>query len=329
LEVLYYLIIRPLLDTDDEEERREKSMEVQDQAAAYVDAFAAAVGREFCTLYMHHMLVHIPRQVEDLELDITVVSQQGFKNLLKQGKTDMKLFTNKQLKNERQQYGRNYQVIGKERERVFLKRMLPVPQTRNKKRCLAGEKSLQAHARATVERAVRRGQLGPGSGPANVESSKGKKTLEKRIGKVALKLQAIVERIQRVRNDTGAMESEEESDEDDPLTSEFRPQPPPPEPNRSSSILVTAASESGALLAGALVDSSAEAEAGTADRVHVAPAAELSLAGARTSASAALAGRGSASARGRPAGGRMARGGRGGGRTALGRRIHASARMQR
>jgi hypothetical protein len=48
LEVLYYLMIRPLLDPDNEEERKEKSGEVQDQAVEYVDAFAAAVGREFC-----------------------------------------------------------------------------------------------------------------------------------------------------------------------------------------------------------------------------------------------------------------------------------------
>jgi hypothetical protein len=110
LEVLYYLMIRPLLDLDNKEERKEKSQEVQDQAVVYVDAFAAAVGREFCTLYMHHALLHIPRQVETLELNNTDVSQQGFENLLKQGKTDMRLFTNKQLKNERQQLGRNYQV---------------------------------------------------------------------------------------------------------------------------------------------------------------------------------------------------------------------------
>jgi hypothetical protein len=109
-------MIRPLLDPDDEKEREEKSIEVRDQAVEYVDAFAAAIGREFCTWYMHHMLIHIPQQVE---LNITDVSQQGFENLLKEGKTDMRLFSNKQLKNERQQFGRNAQVIGKERERIF------------------------------------------------------------------------------------------------------------------------------------------------------------------------------------------------------------------
>jgi hypothetical protein len=160
LEASYYLMIRPLNNPDNEEERAEKSIEVQDQAVVYVDAFAAAVGREFCTLYMHHVLLHIPRQVKNLELNLTDVSQQGFENLLKQGKTDMRLFSNKQLKNERQQFGRNAQVIGKERETIHIKRILPVPPTRNEKRCLAGEKSLQASARATVDRAVRRGQLG-------------------------------------------------------------------------------------------------------------------------------------------------------------------------
>jgi hypothetical protein len=138
LEVLYYLMIKPLLDPDNEEERKEKSGEVQDQAVEYVDAFAAAVGRKFCTLYMHHMLIHVPGQVKDLKLDITDVSQQGFKNLLKQGKTVMRLFLDKQLKNERQEFGRNAQVIGKDsRERVALKRILPMPPTRNEKRNLA------------------------------------------------------------------------------------------------------------------------------------------------------------------------------------------------
>jgi hypothetical protein len=123
-----------------------------------------------------------------LELDIIAVFQQGFENLLKQEKTDMRLFTNKQLKNERQQHGRNYQVIGKERERVSLKRMLPVPQNRNEKRCLAGEKSLQAHARAIVDRAVRRGQSNERStgGEVKRSPSKAKKTLERGLGKAFL-----------------------------------------------------------------------------------------------------------------------------------------------
>jgi hypothetical protein len=54
--------------------------------------------------------------VKNLELDLTDVSQQGFENLLKQGKVDMRLFSKKQLKNERQQFGWNAQVIGKERD---------------------------------------------------------------------------------------------------------------------------------------------------------------------------------------------------------------------
>jgi hypothetical protein len=86
---------------------------------------------------MHHMLIHVPRQVKDLELNITDVSQQGFENLLKQRKKDMRLFSNKQLKNERQQFGRNAQVIGKERERVAVKRVFSMPPTRNEKRYLA------------------------------------------------------------------------------------------------------------------------------------------------------------------------------------------------
>jgi hypothetical protein len=58
LEVLYHLMIRPLLNPDNKRERVEKCMEVQDQAVVYVDAFAAAVCRKFCTLYMHHVLTH-------------------------------------------------------------------------------------------------------------------------------------------------------------------------------------------------------------------------------------------------------------------------------
>jgi hypothetical protein len=329
LEVLYYLMIRPLLDPDDAEERAAKSLEVQDQAVTYVDAFAAAVGRQFCTLYMHHILVHIPRQVRDLELDLTDVSQQGFENLLKQGKTDMRLFSNKQLKNERQQFGRNAQVIGKEKERIHLKRILPVPPTRNEKRCLAGEKSLQASTRATVDRAERRGHLRGGLG---LGISKGKQTLEKRIDKSAQQLQAIVHRIQLVRSGTvpAAEESDQESDEEPEeqgdLTNQFGGARVPFQGSAPLDALPIISSEStrppvggtAVELARGAEEERTRAEAG------MGLGGGLTAGAAAGSAAGAAAGRGG---RGRARGGRAAPAGRGrsGGRTALGRRIPASA----
>lgn len=86
---------------------------------------------------------------------------------------------------------------------------------------------MEAHARATVDRAVRRGRL-PGQGQGlgtgvQLQPSKAKKNLDKRIGKSVPQLQAIVERIQRVRNDTADEENEGDVDQDDPLTSHFGP----------------------------------------------------------------------------------------------------------
>lgn len=346
LEVLYYLMIRSLLDPDNAAERAVKSLEVQDQAVTYVDAFAAAVGRQFCTLYMHHILIHIPRQVKDLELDLTDVSQQGFENLLKQGKTDMRLFSNKQLKNERQQFGRNAQVIGKERERIHLKRTLPVPPTRNEKRCLAGEKSLQASARATVDRAERRGHLreglGPGPGLTGLGISKGKQTLEKRIDKSAYQLQAIVQRIQLVRSGTAAaaQESDEEPEEEEDLTSQFEAPHVPPQGGAPLDALAIISSESTRppLNGTAAEEGRSRAEpqgvlaAGTAGSEGGLSAGGLATGTAQRDAESASAGvLASGRGRGRARGGRAAPTGRGraGGRTALGRQIPASATMQR
>jgi hypothetical protein len=75
---------------------------------------------------------------------------------LKEGKTDMQLFTNKRLKDERQQKGRVYQVMAKGRERVALRKKVLKPMSRNERRQLGdGSKG----AEQTVERAQRRGIL--------------------------------------------------------------------------------------------------------------------------------------------------------------------------
>jgi hypothetical protein len=221
-----------------------------------------------------------------------------------------------------------------------------VPQTRNEKRCLAGEKSLQAHARATVDRAVR-GQLGQVLGPGVApDTSKAKKTLEKRIGKSIPQLQAIVERIQRVRHETAEGQCDEESNSEEELTT----QEGPLVRETLSSALANSASGRGPLLAGAAAGAEAEglpaAAEGLAGRVHTAAGgAAAAAAGGRVAAAAggggAAAARpgaaaatggaatggaaGSAQGRGRGPAGRA--GGRGG-RTALGRRIPASAQMQ-
>jgi hypothetical protein len=192
-----------------------------------------------------------------------------------------------------------------------------------------------------VERAVRRGRLGQGlegtgqglgwtgQGRTTVvlETSKGKKTREKRIGKSVPQLQAIMEQIQRVRNGTGGKLSKEEDNEDTPpLTSQYAG---PLEREANSNALANSASKSGALQAGG--GGGAGADIGGSAAVGTSPVAGPTAGVA--AAAAAGAGPAAARAAARPArGGRVgsrggSRGGRGG-RTALGRRIPASARMQ-
>jgi hypothetical protein len=246
----------------------------------------------------------------------------------------MRLFSNKQLKNERQQFGRNAQVIGKERERIHLKRILPVPPTRNEKRCLAGKKSLQASARATVDRAERRGHLRGGLG---LGISKGKQTLKKRIDKSAHQLRAIVHSIQLVRSGTvpAAEESDQEPDEEleeqGDLTSQFGGARVPFQGSSPLDALPIVSSEStrpsvggttAVELARGAEEERTRAEAGMGLATR---AAAGSAAGVAAGAAASQGGRG------RARGGRAAPAGRGrsGGRTALGRRIPASATIQR
>jgi hypothetical protein len=68
----------------------------------------------------------------------------------------MQLFTNRRLKDERQEKGRNYQVMAKGEERIALRQKVHMPMSRNERRQLGdGSKA----AEQTVERARRRGQL--------------------------------------------------------------------------------------------------------------------------------------------------------------------------
>ncbi|GAQ92992.1 hypothetical protein KFL_012380020 [Klebsormidium nitens] len=166
-------------------ERSTKAEHVQDVAVAYVDAFTAAVGLPFCTLYMHLAMGHIPRMVRDTPLDIAAISQQGFEALLKQGHQDQVNFGNHQLRSDRMDKGRNYQLVAKERERRELQNVLARPISRNEKRQLGGVSAAARAAKAVVDRAARRGHLSV--------ASRSKGQLEKRLEKLEEGAQAIVD----------------------------------------------------------------------------------------------------------------------------------------
>jgi hypothetical protein len=119
-------------------------------------------------------------------VNIADLSQQYVEHALKQGKSDMINFTNKRLRDEEQELGRNYQVMAKDRERAKLKRTVPMPLTRNEKRQLRDGTKV---AEQTVARARRRGQLTSRSGLQ----------LGKRLAKSTPALQVIVQRIQAQR----------------------------------------------------------------------------------------------------------------------------------
>jgi hypothetical protein len=151
-----------------------------------VEEFSGCVGEALATLYMHLGMRHIPDIIRDHNVDISDLSQQYVEHALKQGKSDMLNFTNKRLKDERQDKGRNYQVMGKDRERAKLKRVVPMPLSRNEKRQLGdGSKA----AAQTVERAARRGQLISRSGVQ----------LHKRLEKSQLQLHQLVAHVQEQR----------------------------------------------------------------------------------------------------------------------------------
>jgi hypothetical protein len=121
-----------------------------------VDSYTAAVGSELITLYMHLGMGHLPEMILEHPIDISDLSQQFVEAALKEGKGDMHAFTNKRLRDETNDKGRNPQVMQKGRERDYLKRHEEAPLSRNEKRQLGdGSKATEQ----TIARAARRGQL--------------------------------------------------------------------------------------------------------------------------------------------------------------------------
>jgi hypothetical protein len=94
--------------------------------------------------------------VRDAEVDISDLSQQSVEHSLKASKGDMHNFSNMRLWDDKNDKGRNYQVMAKERERVHLKRKVAMPVSRNERRQLDnGSKEVEA----AVDRARRKGLL--------------------------------------------------------------------------------------------------------------------------------------------------------------------------
>jgi hypothetical protein len=176
LAAFYWELKKPLGDPENATQRAAKSILVEDLAVLYVDSFVRATMLEAVPLYLHLSVCHLPRIVQDHPVDISDLSQQYVENALKQGKMDMQVHTNKRLRDERNDVGRNLQVFKKERERAKLKREVPMPLSRNERRQLAdGSKA----AEQTVARAGRRGQL----------VTRSDAQVEKKVAKVAPELQ--------------------------------------------------------------------------------------------------------------------------------------------
>jgi hypothetical protein len=146
----------PMLNLRDLAERTVKSRLVEDLAVAYVDAYTQAGFRGMCTLYMHHSMCHIPRMILRLDVDISVVFQQGLEHLLKAGKVDAIVFSNKRLRRDSQDVGRNKQVLGKERERKKMRVEVSMQKSRTEQRMEADQERV---AKETVDRAQARGLL--------------------------------------------------------------------------------------------------------------------------------------------------------------------------
>ncbi|GAQ89496.1 hypothetical protein KFL_005290110, partial [Klebsormidium nitens] len=141
LAALYAELLRPLNNPSDDGERLAKSIVVQDRAAAYVYSFSSQLGADLATLYMHLGMVHVPDMVRRFPVSFSDMSQQFVEHKLKEGKTDMQLFTNRRLVDERQQKGRNLQVMAKGRERLALEQTVAMPLSRNERRFIGdGEK---------------------------------------------------------------------------------------------------------------------------------------------------------------------------------------------
>jgi hypothetical protein len=100
--------------------------------------------------------------------------------IVAQGKGDMQNFSNKQLRGERMDMGRNYQVMAKERGRVHLEETVEMPLSRTMQRQL-GDGSLEIEKQ--VERAERKGIL----------ASKSEAQVELRVAKIKPALDALRE----------------------------------------------------------------------------------------------------------------------------------------
>ncbi|GAQ87283.1 hypothetical protein KFL_003430020 [Klebsormidium nitens] len=312
LACFYNELIKPLDDPTDQAERLRKSVLVQDKAVAYVDSFTAQVGMDKATLYMHQAMDHIPEMVLRFEVDISDMSQQFVEAKLKEGKTDMQLFSNKRLVDETQKKGRNQQVMAKGRERIALKQSIDFPLSRNEKRQLGdGSKA----AEQTVERARRRGQL----------ASRSQAQIEKRVAKCAPDVSRVYLGYKNKLEQLTGLEEGGESDEELPNNVASR---------ASASFISNANTSgnqgpvSGMPRASGVAESEVGRGAGVEpERGGLAAGPALAQAAGRGAGRGGRAGGGGARGRGPGGAGRGAGArGRGRGRTTGGRAIPASAR---
>jgi hypothetical protein len=178
LTAFYWELKKPLGDPENATQRAAKSILVEVLAVLYVDSFVRATMLEAVPLYLHLSMCHLHTIVREHPVDISDLSQQYVENALKQGKMDMQVHTNKRLRDETNDVGRNLQVFKKERERAKLKRKVPLPLSRNERRQLADGSNA---AEQTVAWAGRRGQL----------VSRSDAQVEKKVAKAAPELQRI------------------------------------------------------------------------------------------------------------------------------------------
>jgi hypothetical protein len=129
LASLYAEFLKPLNDPEVANQRDTKSLVVEDKAVMYVESFTRATMLEAVPLYLHLTMSHLPAIVREHPVEISDLSQQYVENALKQGKTDMYVFTNNRLRDETNKQGRNLHVFKKQRERAKLKRAVPFPST--------------------------------------------------------------------------------------------------------------------------------------------------------------------------------------------------------
>jgi hypothetical protein len=203
-------IIKPMQNPQNPGERLAKSEVVQHLATAFTAAFTDVCGVENATLYCHMTLDHLPEMVRDTPVDLSEVSQQALEHALKQGKSDMRDFTNKRLRSENMGLGRNQQVMAKERERVHLEQEVAMPLSRNVKRQLGdGSKEVEKQ----VERAGRKGLL----------TSRSQMQIDKKVEKSRGVLEGLREEVREYRLTLPLPAVPEEA----PLADEEAPPEPP------------------------------------------------------------------------------------------------------